>query len=257
MNTKKWWLAAFGLGCLVLTAWGRSNLTHRFADTECVLCHVDVRNDAPRLKPMTSDKCEECHRDRRAALSHPFDIVPEISIPADLPLAEGKLTCSTCHFTHPFSIRNAFMGAYLLRRPGKGAAFCSVCHRIDAKGHILFDNVHQGSFQETNRSQSLDEYTLQCIECHDRHVDRASAALGSGNWLHRATNLNHPVGVLYQQAQNRKPGSFQPQTTLSPEIRLYNGKIGCGTCHNVYSKQKAMLVVGNRGSSLCLQCHVK
>ncbi|MBA4366932.1 MAG: hypothetical protein C0403_04760 [Desulfobacterium sp.] len=258
MKTKGWLLLAFGSACIVLSVWGQlGGKKHRFSETECGLCHLDAKNDPHSLKTLSSDKCEGCHVDRRSTLSHPFNIIPEGTIPVDMPLVDGKLTCVTCHFTHPFSIRNPILGFYLLRRPGKGVSFCSVCHRIDAKGHILFENVHHGSFRETDREQTLDEYTLQCIECHDRQIDRSMRSLGAGNWLHRAIDLNHPVGVSYQQAANHKSQDFHPQATLPSEIRLYNGKIGCGTCHNVYSKEKYMLAIGNRRSGLCLQCHIK
>jgi predicted CXXCH cytochrome family protein len=44
---------------------------------------------------------------------------------------------------------------------------------------------------------------------------------------------------------------------LRKEVKLYEGKIGCGSCHNIYSKEKYMLVISNDSSVLCLECHLK
>lgn len=42
---------------------------------------------------------------------------------------------------------------------------------------------------------------------------------------------------------------------LDQMIRLYSGRLGCGTCHSVYSKHAKHLVMDNRGSRLCIACH--
>jgi len=55
----------------------------------------------------------------------------------------------------------------------------------------------------------------------------------------------------------KKPRQFTAPYDLPRELRLYDGKIGCGTCHNAFSKEKSMLVINNRRSRLCLECHIK
>ena len=132
--------------------------------------------------------------------------------------------------------------------------FCSACHGFDEKGHILFENSHQGSYQVTDRNGTLDEYTLQCVECHDRHLKNP---VGAGSWRHFSARLNHPVGVSYMNVSAKMPGQYNPSVTLPKEIRLFNGKIGCGTCHNIYSKERYKLSMNNVGSRLCMECHIK
>jgi len=39
------------------------------------------------------------------------------------------------------------------------------------------------------------------------------------------------------------------------EIRLFEGRIGCGTCHDPFSKLPKQLVMSNKGSRICLACH--
>lgn len=230
---------------------------HQFTEEECGQCHFGNTDIGAALKPMISARCEKCHPNRKQTLSHPIDITPQMSIPDDLHLAEGKLSCSTCHFTHLASVQNKRFNYKLLRRPERGITFCIACHEIDAKGHILYEKVHQGSFKETGVGGTLDTHTLQCLECHDKYLTKLPRSLGEGTWNHFTTRLSHPVGAQYIKAAAKNPNKYKPYSILPKEIRLMNGKVGCGTCHNVYSKQKYMLVMNNHKSKLCLSCHIK
>jgi predicted CXXCH cytochrome family protein len=243
---------------VVITAYSLSKAPHQFKESECLICHVDVEKSPASLKPMLSSTCDGCHTDTRQKLLHPVDIQPETSVPADMPLEQGRLACITCHFVHSFSIKVQKFTYYLLRRPGKGAPFCSACHRIDVNGHIFFENLHRGSYQVTNQDSLLDRYTLQCIECHDDKINQNTGSLGSGKWQHfSSSKLNHSIGVSYVNISAGKPLDFNHVGALPPAIRLYDGKIGCGTCHNPYSREKSMLVMSNSRSRLCQECHMK
>ncbi len=253
---KYGWIAFVVLSIgVVFTAYCLMKEVHRFSKKECRLCHVDIDRNASSLEPILSATCKGCHEDIKQNQSHPVDISPEAPIPADMPLVNGKLSCITCHFVHPSSIKQKKFNYFLLRRPGKGVVFCSVCHGIDEKGHILFENVHLGSYLVTNKNSSIDLYTLQCIECHDRYLNIPAGSVGAGAWKHFTTKFNHPVGSSYVEIATKKPRKFNPPGALPKEIRLFNGKIGCGTCHNVFSKEKFMLVMSNWQSRLCLECH--
>ncbi len=242
---------------ILLAAYSQLKKSHNFTEETCDLCHFDIKQDASALKPMDNFKCEICHTDRRETLSHPFDIVPEMSIPSDLPLVDGKMTCSTCHFTHPFSMKSRLLSFFLLRRPGRGITFCTSCHKTDEKGHLLYGTIHKGTYEETNHNNTIDNQTLQCIECHGSHLTISKRSVGAGRWTHGKSQVNHAVGSVYESIVRTKPRDFHPKKKLSSNIRFFNGKIGCGTCHNVYSKEKSMLVVNNKKSRLCLECHNK
>jgi predicted CXXCH cytochrome family protein len=83
-------------------------------------------------------------------------------------------------------------------------------------------------------------------------------SLGAGTWEHLTfPRFKHPVGISFRQIAARYPDEFNSPSTLPQEMRLFEGKIGCGTCHNGYSKEKYMLVMNNWRSKMCLTCHKK
>jgi hypothetical protein len=227
---------------------------HQFASTDCGLCHFDVENDPFYIKTNITSACDTCHSEINKIQSHPTDIYSVLSIPDDMPLTNGKLTCITCHYIHP---EKREFSRYFLRRPVSGVIFCSTCHKINEKRHIVFENVHSGIYRETSRQTRIDNLSLTCIQCHDTYIDEPTQFLGAGVWRHFPTKLNHPIGVSYKKISHRRPRDFRPTEMLPKEIRLFNGKIGCCTCHNIYSKERFKLVIDNRYSKLCLECHIK
>ena len=56
-------------------------------------------------------------------------------------------------------------------------------------------------------------------------------------------------------AFKKKDTSFRDKAVLDKRIRLFNGKVGCGSCHNPYSKNAKFLVIETEGGRLCLSCH--
>jgi predicted CXXCH cytochrome family protein len=218
---------------------------------------VDADKDAGRLKPMSNSRCVGCHADLQQSQPHPVDISPNILLPDDMPLVNGKLGCTTCHFFHPFSDKYQNRSGNLLRRPGKGVLFCAACHRVNGKEHVVFENIHRDSYRLSSRNSSLDAYTLQCVECHDRYLDRSFGSGSAGRRSRFSRRSNHPVGVSLAQISAKNPLKFNHPYALPQSIRLFNGKIGCGTCHNAFSKEKSMLVMNNWRSRLCLECHIK
>jgi predicted CXXCH cytochrome family protein len=45
--------------------------------------------------------------------------------------------------------------------------------------------------------------------------------------------------------------------TMDARIRFFNGRVGCGSCHNLYNSEKNNLAVPSARGNLCRQCHVK
>ena len=231
---------------------------HRFSKRDCEMCHVDADKDPGNLKLISNSRCVGCHADLQWSQPHPVDISPNILLPDDMPLVNGRLGCITCHFFHPFSDKYKNRSGNLLRRPGRGTFFCAACHHgINVKEHVVYENIHRDSYRLSAINSSLDTYTLQCVECHDDYLDRpfGSGAAGKRRSFNRRSN--HPVGVSLAQSSAKNPLKLNPPAALPQNIRLFNGKIGCGTCHNAFSKEKFMLVMNNWRSRLCLQCHIK
>jgi predicted CXXCH cytochrome family protein len=234
-----------------------SGQPHLFRKTECSLCHTDAKARPDLIKPTVTLACESCHTRMNLQQSHPTDVYPDRPIPEDMPLLDGKLTCLTCHYTHPKDNMQFIQSDKFLRRMSRGIYFCGICHDIDKNNHIVVENVHPGTYNETNRNIRLDSLSLACIQCHDTYIRAPVSSLGAGTWNHYKKELNHPVGISLDRAAMRNRRNFHSAAEVSQELELYNGNIGCGTCHNIFSGNRKMLVMDNRGSRLCLICHIK
>ena len=96
---------------------------------------------------------------------------------------------------------------------------------------------------------TLDTESTRCMSCHNENAPYDTAD-------------HPPLRVVYSK-----------MASLDPSIRLIDGRIGCGTCHVPYAEANhqtlsdersafpsvpdPLLVMDNRRSELCLECHVK
>lgn len=254
---KKWILIIILLICAVVLVYGLTGKPHEFLTGDCIICHIDVINDPTYLRPTMNRSCPNCHKNLEDTQSHPTDIYPSFPIPEDMPLIDGMLTCITCHYVHPKKKRQLVEKHYFLRRLVRGPLFCSICHDIDNKGHLVSGKLHTGTYKVTDWTSRIDRISLECIECHDTYINEKSDFDGVGIWDHRGSKLSHPIGVTMTGMGMKKIKDYRPANMLPEEVKLFDGKVGCGTCHSIYSKKKNMLVMDNRGSKLCLECHIK
>lgn len=245
---------------------------HDFA-ARCLDCHLTAPGEDDEARVFVLDisrLCLSCHAEIRD-MSHPVDMRPSMKMSPGLPLDwKSEMTCVTCHFAH----REGY-GNFHLRSKAGGAGFCVLCHAdYEAEmhkgslgaAHIVGDSTRRHIALEDDRTLDrlqLDDLSFKCLTCHDAlfandsPVDTRQDALG---FYHNENGigLSHPVGVFYADARRRYFGAYRPIKELPPQIRFFNGMVGCGTCHNPYSEDKhAMLVINNRGSALCLACHRK
>lgn len=256
------YLGAF-LGLLVaLTAHAdaKGEVPHQFSKNQCAICHKTAvgKNEAMDVPAVPSNVCVTCHPGTTGRISHPVDITPGIDLPPRLPLVNGRMSCLTCHVVHPTPFRGKPFRRSLLRKTGRGGPFCRACHPKNANHHALFEKAHPVSRSNTRLRLALDAHTQKCFRCHDRHLHPFGAEAGgsrAGRSEHGPAQL--PVGAVLADVAAKNPKSFNPPAFLCAQMRLYDGRIGCGTCHSAYSKQKHMLVAGNHAGELCLQCHIK
>lgn len=231
---------------------------HRF-DGECTRCHLNLPKKGEKLLFVRDiDKlCMECHTQAGAALSHPSGVKPSFPLPPEFQLDwSGKMSCVTCHEVHGSR-------KYLLASEKTGKAFCVSCHQgalliKDKYGHeVVSSLLHQPQYEITNSNQPLDRESQECLGCHDGGFARLQdVTIGAGIWNHGLrAGVSHPVGVDYQQALRK--GGYKRMALLNKRIRFFDGKLGCGSCHNLYSALPAKLVVSKQGSALCLECHIK
>jgi len=101
--------------------------------------------------------------------------------------------------------------------------------------------------------------SLVCLSCHDG-TSGPSVFVGQGHSL-GPQGETHPVSIVYNELN--KPG-FRPGATVeSRGLKLFSDRgmlrVECPTCHNPHDDQtgRPFLRLDNRGSQLCLTCHMK
>ncbi|OGW61496.1 MAG: hypothetical protein A2V83_01145 [Nitrospirae bacterium RBG_16_64_22] len=262
-------LVGLGLVAVVLAtvrADGRVRDGHRF-DGRCQECHAGdpgKSGGAFAVRAEIGRVCESCHREA-VSLSHPVGMVPTFAIPHDFPLDDsGRVTCVTCHKTHRGASEPE--RPFMLRREGRGRSFCLSCHKVlfgrggREEHRTGMESAHvrrSARLIEDPRGQPVDSLSQNCLQCHDDTIAKSARVATAGTWDHGPrTGVSHPVGVDYQAASLRTRG-FRPPGALDPAVRLFAGRVGCGSCHSPYSTLPAQLVMKNERSRLCLTCHIK
>ncbi len=251
-NPRRWLILASILGPLFASADLPGNPGHNF-EGKCDECHLSLSGPKKIFVREIDRLCDRCHGS--LGLSHPSGMRPSMAIPAGFPLDwNGKMTCATCHDVHGNR-------EHLMRTEKQGRRFCFLCHQSLTGTHGEANlPAHTGSrsrtvgFEPNLFEGSIDRASHECLMCHDDTSTHPTALrVGSGVYNHGGSS--HPIGVDYMKAYRR--GHYVHPSMFNPAIVLFNGKIGCGTCHNVYSREKNYLAVGNLRSALCFQCHVK
>lgn len=251
---------AFGmLAAYVSSQWSSY---HAFTG-RCQECHLGAPNSEGRKMVFANDisfLCLSCHNDVRE-VSHPVEMKPTMDIPEEFPLDwKGEMTCDTCHTAH-----QAAHGRFRLRSPLLGEGFCKRCHTSLYEGEGMHrtavETAHVGSrYTVSDVSISIDTLSLKCLACHDASLAKEGSVgrVGAGKFRHRADiGLSHPIGVSQIEARRKYYGAYRRAEDLPPEIKLFNGMVGCGSCHNPFSGGHSKLVMSNEESALCLSCHVK
>lgn len=247
---------------------------HTFKENECAICHQGTPG-SPNSIVLESPTlaCTGCHRDVLASgFMHPIDVRPDkVSVPPDFPLSpSGFIVCTTCHDVHGAFTDALGEATAFLRRPERGRAFCVSCHSQNALsgtgGHELaLGEAHfQSEYIATGEGQELDETSKNCIGCHDGTYG-SSVPISSGIWQHSSAyggggspvGGKHPIGIDYEQARIRhgRKTDLRPISMVDPRIQFYDGRLGCGTCHDPYSHLENDLVMSNARSALCFACH--
>lgn len=241
---------------------GRNGAGHDFRG-RCQLCHLAYpkNGNAGRFARDISYLCLECHNIGSNS-SHPIGMTPSMQVPDGFSLDwSGRMTCATCHDPHDDSGNLSY-----LRTSARGRDFCDLCHGgtlpISGGLHIGAGGVAHSKTgvveTESSLSQVVDNVTLECLGCHDGVIaSDASYVLGGGQAItYQRVGLSHPIGMDYSKSA-MLDRELKPVEQLPPQIVLYDGKVGCASCHNPYSTQRRMLVVDNYGSALCLSCHIR
>ncbi len=247
----------------VVYLWSQKTGFHDFSG-KCDDCHLTTpkKGKAPIFRNDISFLCNQCHQEI-IDISHPVGMKPSMAVPSVYPLDwKGNLTCISCHIVHEDNIKS---GKFLLRTPLLGEVFCRECHVItDNEGVDIhkstIDMAHLGKrYVENTQGDVIDELSIRCLNCHDAVFaqDSLVSNVKSGAYTHKENiGLTHPIGVDYVALASWS-GAYTPYVSLDKRIKLFNNKVGCGSCHNPYSTRHFQLVMSNEHSALCYACHRK
>lgn len=238
----------------------------------CSSCHTSAvaGRVALRFGGNVSQLCRSCHDGRLAAREvHPVDMAPGAAmaktIPDDIPLKDGKLTCLSCHDVsvdcragQPAAVPNS----NLLRgaRVSHPVEFCFRCH---VKEKYQAFNAH-------DQLEAGKQKTDTCIWCHDKVPDVDSSPKESASYALRSESAgvcsnchtvekDHPAGdshmyaiptaemKLHMSAYEMQPRMNLPFRQLLEYVRATNraprsipldenGRITCYSCHNPHEK---------------------
>lgn len=241
---------------------------HHF-DLPCQTCHTSTP-DKDNLTSDISSLCSTpgCH-DYDPLLNHAVDIVVSGQIPADMPLdSNQRMTCLTCHEESPVAEENTTM----LKKPSDNTRqLCAACHTTIGGGfrvisHWQFSNRAHLETINPNKAGAekpaqflgqLDRETKNCLSCHD-NIRVTIPSLNESESQKRArwgTMTDHPVGVDYSDFALQKSNMFFYPRRNPDRVRLFDGKVGCGSCHSMYAKDEKYLNETFDKGRICLQCH--
>ena len=252
----------------------------------CGNCHVPAStesddqlqnsNNAWQVSGDINRQCTTlgCH-DFDPMLNHPVGIRPRGTVPADMPLdSDLQITCMTCH-DKPGSLydSNDTDGERerFLRIPA-GIIFCSSCHskmggtfvkqshwQFSTRAHLISKKTR---FAESANSgqffSDIDPESLSCLSCHDNITvtippRNETSKQRKRRWQRMS---DHPIGMEYRDVAMRRVGGYN-FPLFGDRVRLFKGKLGCGSCHSLYAKTKHNLVDRNDRGILCRRCHNK
>ena len=257
---------------------------HHF-DLPCDTCHAPTsgpqaavleESPSPQLTGDVNRACKSggCHVYDRS-LNHPVGVAvpaPE-RLPSYMPPDHiDRIDCLTCHSDPRSTTPADDTGERMLIVPD-GDDLCGSCHmQMQGDGrtpaHWRFSNkAHLGSISPRPRSTTrmdvafdrIDPESRTCVSCHDDikitvPQENETYRQRMARW---ATMSDHAIGMPYAAVAGRQRGQFNYPPADAEQIRLFDGKVGCGSCHSLYADNPAYLVVKQNNGRLCRTCHIK
>jgi len=170
-----------------------------------------------------SSYCLKCHKPCVTSTLAKGEPKGCVKVPSSFPLADGKVTCVTCHDMVNGNQQDMFLrGNY---NPSQAMSFCFNCH---TKGCYTKFNPHEGMWLYSGK-----KLRQTCAYCHGKNntADAKKVCVGC-------------------HTRNPHPGALEHvgQSTSVESLPSVNGKIHCITCHNphpsTFDKHEGKLLTG-------------
>ena len=220
-------------------------------------------------KSCTSSGCHDYNR----VLNHPVGVRPVGSVPADMPLdGFSRITCLTCHEQNDPSgfADGTDSGERTLGVP-TGSQSCTACHstmggdlksrshwQFSQKAHLGDINPQSGPGNSPQFVGNIDVESQTCVSCHE---DVTVTVPGLNETRQQKINRrqgmkDHPIGMDYVKVVARSGSRFRHIAEGAGRIRLFQGRVGCGSCHSPYARDKSNLLKTKDEGDLCAECHI-
>ncbi|MBE0534222.1 MAG: hypothetical protein IH624_01035 [Phycisphaerae bacterium] len=246
---------------------------HHF-DLPCTACHesADQKHEDWHVTGDINRACttSACH-DYDPVLNHPLDVAVPTGVPGYMPL--GSITCVTCHVP----AAGGTLRASDQQRPGgvllsPEVDICASCHQqMNAVGskrvHWRFSTkAHLGNIKLPDSTASssgtpfgyIDDESLACLDCHEDITvtipgENESRQERVARW---AIMKDHPIGMNYRVTAAGGTVFFNYPVPATDHVRLFDERVGCGSCHSLYAGGRTHFTVADRGD-LCRKCHIR
>ena len=230
-----------------------------FAEKQCDSCHEEPRNGKVVLvEEGKKDLCFFCHDDKQQLLA---------TAKVKHGLFEIDDTCTTCHSPH------ATDQPRWLKKPVR--ELCGGCHEdntfgfkrthgpIDAaKSCVICHEPHASEFTLHLRA-NIDDMCLACHRANRTFKKQENGDLIVFEGIAVPPSLfdncpRIPIRTMNDRGHPLMQHPISGENTLAPE----QGDISCVSCHrphgvNQAENEKLLVIDGQNGANLCLNCHGK
>ena len=203
-----------------------------------------------------------------AGPGHATNIEPpaDMTVPDELPLTNGRITCRTCHAAAAGPRSQTSADTVALRVPNDRGQLCLACHHglIPDGEHATAAHMHPQGLSLTEEHQlaairELETQTgpdneLTCLSCHKVHdaaaADHLLAVPQEGSRLCVACHPDHEVMA-------GKPHDLRvtaPQE-LNRRDQTAEQSGPCGACHNVHAAARQPAPNRFDPEGMCATCH--
>lgn len=198
------------------------------------------------------------------------------------PSGDSDQVCAFCHTPHfanpgvPAPLWNRFIDEGKVYIPyssptmdstpgsisGSGSQICLGCHDGTLGTGVV--NLEMGTYSGSDKHDLVNApgpdgipdttSNPRCERCHPEMYGTGTTA-----WFGTDLSNEHPIAITYPAA-SQDPELNPPPDPINgwPLVPLFDGRLECGTCHNVHDPDLLPFMrMSNAASQLCVNCHIK